>query len=232
MITTITKIPCQPTVPNPKPSSNLHFSAVVAKLNLGISGRSRNTRVCRVWWVAERGEMESVRNLSSGCFKGRSSKKERKVEIESANGGEDVFDAAAAEARVQPDHLVIMVNGIIGRCILLRHLFHWYYDFLLSSYGFLSYGVKCDSLTKYVLRLLVYQFNFFNIGKRLIFWIWRVDEESSADYRVGHWDLKVIVIVTYVLMLWCCLRLEPFFTGLNTVFGSMGYNGRISLCLL
>lgn len=77
-----------------------------------------------MWWVAERGEMKSVRNLSSGCFKGRSSKKERKVEIESANGGEDVFDAAAAEARVQPDHLVIMVNGIIGRCILLRHLFH------------------------------------------------------------------------------------------------------------
>ncbi|KAK4415262.1 putative lipase ROG1 [Sesamum alatum] len=111
---TITKIPFHPTVPNPKPTSNFRFSGVVVNFHLGFSARSRN-RVCRrLWWVDDRGEMEFIRKLSRGCFRGRSSKKERKVEVESTNGGEDVFDEAAAEARVQPDHLVIMVNGIIG----------------------------------------------------------------------------------------------------------------------
>ncbi|XP_011069882.1 uncharacterized protein LOC105155665 isoform X1 [Sesamum indicum] len=111
---TITKIPFQPTVTNPKPTSNFRFSGVVVNFHLGFSARSR-IRVCRrLWWVDERGEMEFIRKLSRGCFRGRSSKKERKVEVESTNGGEDVFDAAAAEAKVQPDHLVIMVNGIIG----------------------------------------------------------------------------------------------------------------------
>ncbi|KAL8041021.1 hypothetical protein ABFX02_10G138000 [Erythranthe guttata] len=113
---TITKIPYQPTVPNPKPTPNSQFSGAAVNLSFRIAKRSRYTRVCRLWWAGERGEMEFVRNLSRGCFKGRSSNKERKVEIEFTNGGEDVFDAAAAaaEARVKPDHLVIMVNGIIG----------------------------------------------------------------------------------------------------------------------
>ncbi|KAI3444127.1 hypothetical protein Pfo_000792 [Paulownia fortunei] len=111
---TVTKIPFQPTIPNPKPTSNFQFSSVVVNFNLGFAKRSRNRGGRRLWRVDERGEMEFIRKLSRGCFKGRSSKKERKVEVESASGGEDVFDAAAAEARVQPDHLVIMVNGIIG----------------------------------------------------------------------------------------------------------------------
>ncbi|KAK6159123.1 hypothetical protein DH2020_006437 [Rehmannia glutinosa] len=113
MITT-TKIPFQPTIANTKPTSNSRISNVVVNFHLGFAKRSRNRGGCRRWWVDERGEMEFIREMSVGCFKGCSSKKERKVEIESANGGEDVFDAAAAEARVQPDHLVIMVNGIIG----------------------------------------------------------------------------------------------------------------------
>ncbi|KAI7989372.1 hypothetical protein LOK49_LG13G01623 [Camellia lanceoleosa] len=37
-----------------------------------------------------------------------------KVEVESVNGGEDVFDAVSADAKVQPEHLVIIVNGIVG----------------------------------------------------------------------------------------------------------------------
>ncbi|KAK6159133.1 hypothetical protein DH2020_006447 [Rehmannia glutinosa] len=113
MITT-TKIPFQPTIPNTKSTLNSRISNVVVNFHLGFAKRSRNRGGCRRWWVDERGEMEFIREMSVGCFKGCSSKKERKVEIESANGGEDGFDAAAAEARVQPDHLVIMVNGIIG----------------------------------------------------------------------------------------------------------------------
>lgn len=109
-----TKLPLQATVPTPKANSNFRFSGVAVNLNLGFLKRGKNRGRSRLWWVDERGEMEIVRKLSRGCFKGRSSKKERKVEVESANGGEDVFDAAAVEARVA-DHLVIMVNGIIGR---------------------------------------------------------------------------------------------------------------------
>ncbi|KAL8493254.1 hypothetical protein ACS0TY_024465 [Phlomoides rotata] len=108
-----TKLPLQATVPNPKPNSNIRFSGVAVNLNLGFVKRAKYRGGSKLWWVNERGEMEIIRTLSRGCFKGRSSKKERKVEVESADGGEDVFDAAAAEARVA-DHLVIMVNGIIG----------------------------------------------------------------------------------------------------------------------
>ncbi|KAJ8560494.1 hypothetical protein K7X08_022354 [Anisodus acutangulus] len=57
--------------------------------------------------------MELLRKLSRGCFR-NSFKKGQKVEIESVNDGEDVFDAASAKAKLQPEHLVIMVNGLIG----------------------------------------------------------------------------------------------------------------------
>ncbi|KAK6942412.1 protein of unknown function DUF676, lipase-like [Dillenia turbinata] len=48
-----------------------------------------------------------------GCFK-EPMKKGKKVEVESVDGGEDVFDAAVAEGKVFPDHLVVMVNGLVG----------------------------------------------------------------------------------------------------------------------
>ncbi|XP_010265379.1 PREDICTED: uncharacterized protein LOC104603138 isoform X2 [Nelumbo nucifera] len=51
--------------------------------------------------------------MSLLCFKGRP-KKGQKVEVESVQGGEDVWDAASAEANSYPEHLVVMVNGIIG----------------------------------------------------------------------------------------------------------------------
>lgn len=47
------------------------------------------------------------------CFNKRTGSKELKVKVDS--GGEDLMDAGAAKARVSPQHLVIMVNGIIGR---------------------------------------------------------------------------------------------------------------------
>lgn len=59
------------------------------------------------------GGMELLRKLTRGCFPD-SPKKGQKVEVESDNGGEDFFDAATAESKVQPQHLVIMVNGLAG----------------------------------------------------------------------------------------------------------------------
>ena len=69
---------------------------------------------CRLLWVDESGKMELLRKLSRECFR-NSFKKGQKVEIESVNYGEDVFDAASAKAKLQPEHLVVMVNGLIGR---------------------------------------------------------------------------------------------------------------------
>ncbi|XP_057787743.1 uncharacterized protein LOC131004979 [Salvia miltiorrhiza] len=108
------KFPLQPTVPNPKPTSNSQFSAVVLNFSFGFARRSRIGGGSELWLVDERGEMGFLQKLSRGCFKGCCSKKETEVEVEAANGGEDLFDAAVADSKVQPDHLVIMVNGIIG----------------------------------------------------------------------------------------------------------------------
>ncbi|KAJ9550745.1 hypothetical protein OSB04_014790 [Centaurea solstitialis] len=69
--------------------------------------------------LAVRCKMELVRKLGGSCCVVQSKKKNQKVKvIESGNsvdsGGEDVFDAGSAGGNVPPDHLVIMVNGIIG----------------------------------------------------------------------------------------------------------------------
>ncbi|XP_057966993.1 uncharacterized protein LOC131157114 isoform X2 [Malania oleifera] len=61
----------------------------------------------------DRIKMYLLRRMGGGCFNGRPTKGQ-KVEIETVSGGEDVLDVAAAEARVVPEHLVVMVNGIIG----------------------------------------------------------------------------------------------------------------------
>lgn len=58
-------------------------------------------------------DMDLVRKVSRGCFGDRSGKG-RMVEVESVDG-EDVLDAAAAESKLFPEHLVVMVNGIVGR---------------------------------------------------------------------------------------------------------------------
>ncbi|KAI8014645.1 hypothetical protein LOK49_LG05G00074 [Camellia lanceoleosa] len=59
-------------------------------------------------------KMELIRKLTRGCFMDRR-RMGLKVEVEYVNGGEDVFDAVSADAKIQPEHLVIMVNGIVGR---------------------------------------------------------------------------------------------------------------------
>uniref|UniRef100_A0A1J3D723 Putative lipase ROG1 n=1 Tax=Noccaea caerulescens TaxID=107243 RepID=A0A1J3D723_NOCCA len=57
-------------------------------------------------------QMEWMNRLGIGCFAANRRKRELKTEIDS--GGEDFFDAAAMESSEKPDHLVVMVNGIIG----------------------------------------------------------------------------------------------------------------------
>ncbi|XP_010433593.1 PREDICTED: uncharacterized protein LOC104717680 [Camelina sativa] len=57
-------------------------------------------------------QMEWMNRLGIGCFAANRSKRELKTEID--NGGEDFFDAAVMESAEKPDHLVVMVNGIVG----------------------------------------------------------------------------------------------------------------------
>ncbi|CAN8273890.1 unnamed protein product [Cochlearia groenlandica] len=59
-----------------------------------------------------RDQMEWMNRLGIGCFSANRSRKEPKTEIFS--GGEDFFDSAVMESAEKPDHLVVMVNGIIG----------------------------------------------------------------------------------------------------------------------
>lgn len=68
--------------------------------------RSRNYRL--VWAQSGNNNMDFIRKLSTTYFMDRSSKEQ----LESVSGGQDVFDPTPDE---QADHLVIMVNGIVGR---------------------------------------------------------------------------------------------------------------------
>ncbi|XP_073142978.1 putative lipase YDR444W [Henckelia pumila] len=101
----IARIPFQPFTPFTKPDSKFVFTRSFFKV-----GFPRNYRLL---CVDDSGEMEWIKRLGTGWFTGCCSNKDRMVEIETADGGEDIFDAAA-ESVAQPDHLVIMVNGLIG----------------------------------------------------------------------------------------------------------------------
>lgn len=113
-MTIIARIPFQPFTPNTKPDSKFVFTS--AGLSLFQVGFPKNREFYRLLWVDDSGEMEWIKRLGSGWFVGCCSKKGRTIEIESLDGGEDIFDAAAAaEPMALPDHLVIMVNGLVGR---------------------------------------------------------------------------------------------------------------------
>ncbi|KAJ4823770.1 hypothetical protein Tsubulata_012086 [Turnera subulata] len=92
----------------PSSSSSSYRPRRANPLGVGYGGSGVTWGVDR-----RRSSMDWVRRVSDGFFKERSSRKGIKVEFE--NGGVDVFDAAAAsEWKRSPDHLVIMVNGIVG----------------------------------------------------------------------------------------------------------------------
>ncbi|KAG1326521.1 putative lipase ROG1 [Cocos nucifera] len=96
-----------------------------AKPGVGIPGghriRCRRGMACvklgfRLWSpqepTRESGKADSVRWKS--CFKDPMGKG-KKVEVENVRGGEDLWDAAAmAEKGSFPEHLVVMVNGLVG----------------------------------------------------------------------------------------------------------------------
>ncbi|XP_010323235.1 putative lipase ROG1 isoform X1 [Solanum lycopersicum] len=114
MITKI-KQPFKPKIPISITTSVPQLSGSVLSFFSKSKSRFDNKGVnnCRLLWVDEKGEMELLRKLSRGCFR-NSLKKGQKVKIESVNDGEDVFDAASARAKLQPEHLVVMVNGLVG----------------------------------------------------------------------------------------------------------------------
>ncbi|KAI7981562.1 hypothetical protein LOK49_Contig32G00039 [Camellia lanceoleosa] len=100
----------------PKPISNPHFSSSILCFNLGFGKKQGLEQSKKLWLLDHKVEkkMELIRKLTRGCFMDRR-RMGLKVEVESVNGGEDVFDAVSADAKVQPEHLVSMVNGIVGR---------------------------------------------------------------------------------------------------------------------
>lgn len=74
-------------------------------LSFGNLGPSANT-----------GQLRLSSEMGAGCFTGRTVGSGLKVEMDS--GGQDLFDAAAVEelnGGMIPEHLVVMVNGIVGR---------------------------------------------------------------------------------------------------------------------
>ncbi|KAG9456010.1 hypothetical protein H6P81_000518 [Aristolochia fimbriata] len=75
-----------------------------AKLDFG-SRSGRQPRLTR-----RKGPMDCVRRM--GCFNDRTAGDGPRMESESVPGGEDVW-AFSADAKY-PDHLVVMVNGIVG----------------------------------------------------------------------------------------------------------------------
>ncbi|KAK4712949.1 hypothetical protein R3W88_018856 [Solanum pinnatisectum] len=114
MITKI-KQPFKPKIPISITTSVPQYSGSVLSFSSKSKSRFDNKGVsnCRLLWVDEKGKMELLRKLSRGCFR-NSLKKGQKVKIESVSDGEDVFDAASARAKLQPEHLVVMVNGLVG----------------------------------------------------------------------------------------------------------------------
>ncbi|PSS21071.1 Lipase [Actinidia chinensis var. chinensis] len=93
-----------------KPISNCQFPGVVVSFDQ-VFGRIQGLKQNKLLLLCHQGEkMEVIRKLSRGCFTDNR-KKEKKLEVESVHGGEDIFDA---EKRMSQEHLVIMVNGIVG----------------------------------------------------------------------------------------------------------------------
>ncbi|KAK8655121.1 hypothetical protein V6N13_107712 [Hibiscus sabdariffa] len=68
-------------------------------------------------------KMAWVRNIAGGCFNSAEPSSKQRIKVEEDSGGQDVFDPDAMASKVSPEHLVIMVNGLIGRLGWLHLLF-------------------------------------------------------------------------------------------------------------
>ncbi|XP_077238280.1 putative lipase ROG1 [Tasmannia lanceolata] len=84
------------------------YSSRIAFTNLGFGLRSSYQDPKQ---SSEGSRMDFARWI--GCFNDPRVKKGRKLEVDSVPGGEDVWDSKSSEPKF-PEHLVVMVNGIIG----------------------------------------------------------------------------------------------------------------------
>lgn len=73
---------------------------------------------------ASSSKMEWMRKMGGGCLRNNQGKGVLKIEGDS--GGQDFFNASP---RAVPDHLVIMVNGLVGRCTKILLLLFSVYSF-------------------------------------------------------------------------------------------------------
>lgn len=120
---TIPKLTLHPPDQIPRTLFTPRFSGeAVLSFNLGFRSRKPKKKegFFRLIWAdyyesGAAGGMELLRKLTRGCFPDSPNKGQKKVEVESDNGGEDFFDSVTAESKVKPHHLVIMVNGLAGR---------------------------------------------------------------------------------------------------------------------
>ncbi|KAL4283645.1 hypothetical protein GQ457_16G005400 [Hibiscus cannabinus] len=85
-----------------------HHSARFCSLGFPLWTRKLN------WLYHERMQMPWVRSMAGGCFKSKEPPPEPGIKVEEDSGGQDVFSADAMNSKVSPEHLVIMVNGLIG----------------------------------------------------------------------------------------------------------------------
>lgn len=89
-----------------KPTLNSLCSVACSNLGFGLKQGIEQCKLIK----QKVDRMEVIRKLSRGCF-GNQLEKGKEVQIESFHDGEDIF---LGELKVGPEHLVIMVNGIVG----------------------------------------------------------------------------------------------------------------------
>lgn len=105
-------------------------------------------------------KMEYLRKMGIGCF-GNSQVKQlqhlgEKVETESVGGGQEVMDSAMVEAKLSPQHLVVMVNGLIGRSFLFLSLS---FPFSIVIY-FLTFKIAAPVLGLYYSCIPIQPYSF------------------------------------------------------------------------
>ncbi|XP_021893112.1 uncharacterized protein LOC110811051 isoform X2 [Carica papaya] len=87
----------------------VRYSQPPVCFNLGFRSKSRFGVELTILFDQRR--MDWIGRMAGGCFKERPT---RRLEVEFDSCGEDVFDAGAMESGASPEHLVIMVNGLVG----------------------------------------------------------------------------------------------------------------------
>ncbi|XP_048134190.1 putative lipase ROG1 isoform X2 [Rhodamnia argentea] len=92
-------------------SQRPHFDPDLGSRLIGRLGLECSKLSVSVDW----GKIDLAASMGAGCFK-VAKKSDRGLKVEFDSGGQDFFDADAVEASAggAPEHLVIMVNGMVG----------------------------------------------------------------------------------------------------------------------